>query len=30
LVCFCKASLSFCRKATRGSNGPCYMAVTWE
>jgi hypothetical protein len=30
LVCFCKASLNLCRKATGVSRGPCCTAVTWE
>jgi hypothetical protein len=30
LVCFCRASLSLCRKAAGVSKGPCCTAVTWE
>jgi hypothetical protein len=28
LVCFCKASLSLCSKATGFSKGPCCTAMT--
>jgi hypothetical protein len=30
LVCFCKESLSLCRKATGVLKGPCYKVMTWE
>jgi hypothetical protein len=29
-LCFCKTSLSLCRKATGVSKGPCCTAMTWE